>query len=233
MDVLICEDDPLVQSLIGDLVVERGGQVLAVVETEIDALSFLDRFAPDVLVVDLALTHGNGANVIAHARRRHPSLHVIVFTGNDSLADLGNFSVDVVLKPDFERLDRLIASAGERTDAHTHERRRPVRDVSPASDAQAFYRLVADARPDDVLLCVTVEVDGDEVTAALRDALRGHDQVLQRSDSVVALLIGGGDETVRALEARLRAMLPGLAGRSTSTVVGTDPIDAFSRLTAR
>lgn len=232
MDVLICEDDPVVRSVISDLVEDLGGRVLAAVDSTLDALAFLNRFAPDVVVVDLMLPRSSGIELVQRLRRDRPDVCVVVFTAHDSLLHLDDDAVEVVVKPDFERLARVLASAGERTG----ERRRPVRAVPhrPADlDDHAFYRLVADARPDDVLLCVAADegTDADTVAADLRTALRTHDLVLKRDRSVVALLLGGGDDTVRALEQRVRASLPHLADRTTSAVVGDDPIDAFSRLT--
>ena len=231
MDVLICEDDPVARSVISDLVEDLGGQVLAGVDSTLDALAFLSRFTPDVAVVDLLLHRSNGIELVERLRRDHPDVTVVVFTAHDSLLHIDD-AVEVVAKPDFERLARVLAAASERHG----ERRRPVRPVpaQPATvDSHAFYRLVADARPDDVLLCVTLDdgADPDAVVTELRTALRTHDLVLRRNRSVVALLVGGGEETVRALEQRVRATLPHLADRTTSTVVGDQPIDAFSRLT--
>jgi CheY-like chemotaxis protein len=236
MDVLICEDDPVARSVISDLVEDRGGRVLAAVVSTLDAMGFLERFTPEVVIIDLVLRHGNGAQLVEHVRRAHPGVHVVVFTANDALAHIQDPAVEVVDKPDFERLSQVIASAGERTGDVGGERRRPVRYVAntprTTTDARAFYQLIADARPDDVLVRVDVEGDPAGVAQDLRSTLRSHDAVLQRTDQVVALLIGGGDDTVRALQARLERFFPALASRTTSTLAGIDPIDAFSRLTS-
>lgn len=232
MDVLICEDDPMARSVISDLVEDHGGRVLAAVDSPIDAMAFLERFTPDVIIVDLVLRHGNGAGLVDHVRRRFPATQIVVFTAVDTLAHKHGDAVEVVLKPDFDRLARIITSSGERAG----ERRRPVRrpSVPPgaATNARAFYQLVADAQPDDVLVSVRVDGDADDVVRALREALRNHDVVLERADQVVALLIGGGDDTVRALAQRLSQSFPTLASRTTTSLAGDDPIDAFSRLTS-
>lgn len=236
MDVLICEDDTLARSVISDLVEEHGGRVLAALDSTLDAMSFLERFTPDLVVIDLVLRHGNGAQLVEHVRRAHPEIQVIVFTAHDSEVRLDDDAVELVVKPDFPRLGRLIASSSERVREPGGERRRPVRYVgnTPRSttDARAFYQLVADAKPDDVLVSVKVDGDAAGVAQDLRSTLRTHDAVLERSDQVVALLIGGGDDTVRALQDRLDRFFPALASRTTSTLAGTNPIDAFSRLTS-
>lgn len=235
MDVLICEDDPVARSVISNLVGDHGGRVLAAVDSSLEAVSFLEQFRPDMVIVDLMLHLGSGLELLEHVRQVHPSTQVVIFTAHDSLVPPVSDDIEVVIKPDFERLARLIASAGERAG----ERRRPVRAVSAQPtdvDAHTFYRLVAEAEPDDVLLRIGLDsadpADGDRVAGDLRGFLRGHDFVLQRSDAVVALLLGGGDDTVRALESRVSNQLPHLADRATSTVVGTDPIDTFTRLTS-
>jgi len=237
VDVLICEDDPVARSVISDLVTDRGGRVLAAVDSSLDAIHFLRQFRPDVVIVDLMLHLGSGVDLVEHVRRELPTTKVIVFTAYDSIAPRHDPGVDVVIKPDFEKLGRIISSVGERAEARDGERRRPVRPVSaqPATvDAAGFYRVVAEAHADDVLLRVRFDdpADADRVADDLRGFLRGHDFVLPRSDSVVALLLGGGDDTVAALERRFRAQLPHLADQATSVVAGSDPIDSFTRLTS-
>jgi len=233
MDVLICEDDPVARSVISDLVEDHGGRVLAAVDSALEAATFLRRFSPDLVVVDLMLHHGSGTDVIDQLRRDHPDTRVIVFTAFDSMAPHDNPAIEVVVKPDFERLGRIIAGL----DVSAGERRRPVRAVAgvPTTvDSHTFYRLVAEAHADDVLLRVGFDdpTQGDRVADDLRGFLRGHDFVQQRSDSIVALVLGGGDDTVAALDERVRAQLPHLADRATSVVAGADPVDAFTRLTS-
>lgn len=230
MDVLICEDDPVARSVISDLVEDHGGRVMAAVDSPIDAMAFLERFSPDVVIVDVLLHHGSGLPLVDHVRRRHPDAQIVIFTAYDSMVHLDDDRIEVVVKPDFERLGRILTSSSGRGG----ERRRPVRhiDVPVATNARAFYQLVADARPDDVLVSVAAGGDAVSVARSLREALRKHDVVLERTDQVVGLLIGGGEDTVRALQQRLEQLFPALASRTTSTLAGDDPIDAFSRLTS-
>lgn len=239
MDVLICEDDPVARSVISDLVEDRGGRVLAAIDSAMEGFAFLRQFTPDLVIVDLMLNLGTGIDLVNHVRRTHPDTQVIIFTAYDSIAPRNDPAVEVVVKPDFERLGRFIASIGERVSERTVDRRRPVRairGVPTTVDSSAFYRLVAEAAADDVLLRVGLDPadpsDGDRVAVELRGLLPGHDFVQQRSDSVVALLLGGGDETEAALERRIRDQLPHRADRATTAVAGNDPIDTFTRLTS-
>lgn len=220
----------MTRSVLSDLVEDSGGRVLAAVDSAVEALAFLRRFPVDVVIIDLVLRHGSGLGLMEEIRRLHPSAQIVVFTANDAIAKIDP-SIDVVPKPDFQRLGRILTGSS----ARSGERRRQTRTVPAARvtpDAHAFYRLIAEAHHDDVLVSVTVEGDADDVARVLRAALRDHDAVLQRSDRVVALLVGGGEETVRALQARLEQSFPTLASRTTSVLAGPDPVDAFTRLTS-
>ena len=108
------------------------------------------------------------------------------------------------------------------------------RPSSTTVDAIAFYRLVADARPDDVLLRVGV---GDPADASpVADALAASCGATTSSSSgpTDRARCSSAEATTpsRALEQRFRAQLPHLADQVTTTVAGTDPIDAFTRLTS-
>lgn len=231
MDVLICEDDPIARSVISDLVEDHGGRVMAAVDSPLDAMAFLERFSPDFVILDVLLRHGSGLQLVDHVRRRHPDAQIVIFTAYDTMVRLDDDSIEVVVKPDFERLGRILTSSSDRAG----ERRRPTRHIdvpAGATNARAFYQLVAGARPDDVLVSVAAEGDAGAVARSLREVLRSHDVVLERTDQVVALLVGGGDDTVRAVQVRLEQSFPALASKTTSTLAGDDPIDAFSRLTS-
>lgn len=231
MDVLICEDDPVTRSVLSDLVEDSGGTVLAALDSELEATRFLKQFTPDVVIVDLLLQRSSGVELVQRVRQAHPSVQVIVFTAHDALVTIDDPAVEVVVKPDFERLGRILSGASQRAG----ERRRPSRTPAPfrdTPDGHAFYRLVAGAQPDDVLVRVRADGDAEEVAQRLRAALRDHDVVLARTDSVVALAMGGGEDTVRAIHLRMETSYPTLAPRTTTALAGTDPVATFTDLTA-
>lgn len=232
--VVVCDDDAIVRGVVRDLVAEAGGEVLAEADTGAEANLLVDRFHPDLVVLDMNLRRGSGREVLAHLEGRPEAPRVVVFTAYDAAAPVAGPRVDVVHKPDFEALAACLTSIPERAT----ERRRPTRDVPRPTrpgtdDPTAFYRDLGAALPDDVLVRVVLgDADGDAVVEALRRAVRAQDRVLRRSDDALLLLIGGGTEAVPALCARLRATLPDVDARLTSIDVGEDPTGAFDRLTS-
>lgn len=233
--VVICDDDPVARGVIGDLVEELGGEVLAETDSAIETTALLDRFEADVLVLDLFLRHGTGGDVLAALARRPDGPRIVVFTAYDSIAPVPGERVDVVHKPDFDGLARCLASLRERT---AERRRHPVRTVPGPGrpgidDAAGFYRVLNDAEPGDVLVSVrTSGLDPTELVGALRRTVRVQDRVHPRSGDVLLLLIGGGEAAVRALEARLRPTVADIAERTRAVDVGDDPTGAFSQLTS-
>lgn len=231
--VVVCDDDPIVRGVIRDLVAEAGGEVLAEADTGAEANLLVDRFRPDLVVLDMNLRRGSGREVLEHLQGRDDGPRIVVFTAYDAAAPNTGPLVDVVHKPDFEALAACLTSIPERVT----ERRRPTRDVArPArpgiDDPTTFYRDLGATLPGDVLVRVVLDgTDADLVVEALRRAVRAQDRVLRRSDDALLLLIAGGTEAVPALCGRLRATLPDVDARVTSVDVGEDPTGAFGRLT--
>lgn len=232
--VVVCDDDPVVRGVIGDLVEELGGEVTAETDTAIETVMLIERFTPDVVVLDLTLRHGTGTEVLHALTARPDPPHVIVFTAYDAMAPVPQPRVDVVHKPDFEGLARCLRSVGERP----QERRRPVRALPGASrptidDAATFYRALNDALPGDVLACVIVAPDeAEHVVPLLRRTVRVQDRVHPRGGDVLLLLIGGGEAAAAALQARLAPELTDIAERLRAVDVGDDPSGAFASLTS-
>jgi CheY-like chemotaxis protein len=232
MRAVVCDDDPVLRGVVADLITELGGTVIAETDAAIETVTLIDRFEPDVVVLDLNLRHGTGVEVLDAIGERRKRPHVVVFTAYDTLAPVAGEGVDVVHKPDFERLSGCLSSVGERP----RERRRPpARPIpsgpSPVADQTGFYRVLNEAAPTDVLVSVPAAPgELQEVAAAMRTLVRGHDHVVTRSGDVLVLLVGGGPEGVDAVRARVAAKLPALADGLRCTEVGTDPVDAYNRL---
>lgn len=232
--VVVCDDDAIVRGVIRDLVAEAGGDVVAEADTAAEAILLIDRFPPDVVVIDMNLRAGSGREVLDHVAARHEGARVVVFTAYDAAAPATGSGVDVVHKPDFDALVACLTSIPQRVT----ERRRPTRELArPArptiDDASTFYRDLGDAVPGDVLVRVDLAgTTGDAVVEALRRAVRAQDRVLRRADDALLLLVGGGVQAVPALSARLRGQLPDVDDRLRADDVGDDPTGAFTRLTS-
>ena len=79
--ILIVEDDPAFRKRFADIVAShRGFTLVAAVGTRADAIAELRRHAVDVLLCDLGLPDGDGADVVREARRLHPDLDAMVVT---------------------------------------------------------------------------------------------------------------------------------------------------------
>lgn len=231
--VLVCDDDPLARGVVGDVVRAAGGDVIAEADTAVQALLLIDRFEPDVVVLDLNLRAGSGIQVLAALSGRPVQPRVVVFTAYDQIAPTYRPGVDVAYKPDFEGLARCLTSLTERP----VERRRPGRRLPGTlrptiDDAPGFYRVLGQALPGDVLVSVRCASDDpEELARILRRAVRAQDRVHQRTGDVLVLLVGGGEEAVVALRSRLEADVHDVAARLQAVGVGSDPTDAFDRLT--
>ena len=237
----MCDDDAAVRSLITDLIEQREGEVIAETGNSADAIALVERFAPDLIVLDLSLEHGSGMDVVDFiAGREHPT-DVVIFTSFDGVVDTEHAFVRVVRKPGFDELERQLDDDGRRL-APGGERRRSARVVAPPvqrsprglDDPDDFYRILADAHPTDSLLAVSVDADhqdaADELASTIRLTIRIQDRLLRRGDQLVALLIGGRPEAPDAVRGRLRAAVPDIDDRSSSILVGDDPVAVFMAL---
>ncbi|WP_325420095.1 response regulator [Aquabacterium sp.] len=69
--MLIVEDLPRVQTLLRELIDEPGRfEVLAVADTEAQAIADYQALQPDAVIIDLSLRQGTGLGVISALRRR-------------------------------------------------------------------------------------------------------------------------------------------------------------------
>lgn len=231
--VVVCDADPLVRSVVVDLVQRHGAEVVAEADSPWLAIELVERLSPDVVIFDLSLKGGTGLDIVEALQRsgREPP-YVIVFTALDPPASLPAGFVDVVRKPDFDALVERLTSGAPR---HA-ERRKATRTVptpAPAvADPTDFFRMLADARPGDQLVRLPGQfAPVEDVVREVRHAVRTQDRVLRRSDDVLVLLIDGSPLSVHALIDRLDAALPRTMEAATSIDVGDDPIAAFEALT--
>lgn len=85
--ILVVEDDPTFRQRFADIVAASGRFALvAAVGSCADARAALRRGPVDVLLCDLGLPDGDGADVVREARRLHPALDAMVVTvfGDDA-----------------------------------------------------------------------------------------------------------------------------------------------------
>jgi DNA-binding NarL/FixJ family response regulator len=85
---IVADDHPVVAQAIQAVLVARGVEVLAVVNTGESALEEIERTRPLIALVDMGLPDVDGAEVARRLQRLSPETAVIVFTGRSDFAVL-------------------------------------------------------------------------------------------------------------------------------------------------
>src|SRR3954463_7490358 len=87
--VLLLEDEPVTRKMLSVAIESDPGlKLLAAFDSVRDGLAWLDRSAPDVLLVDLKLEDGLGIDVIRTCSQRHPDCSIIVLTASNEESDV-------------------------------------------------------------------------------------------------------------------------------------------------
>jgi len=61
---LICDDDAFLRSMVGQLLTGQGWEVVAAVETAVEAINLTSVLRPDVVVIDVSLRGMSGVDAI-------------------------------------------------------------------------------------------------------------------------------------------------------------------------
>jgi class 3 adenylate cyclase len=116
--VLVVDDDPEVLRIMVDMLEADGCLVLSATDPE-RALRLLDALAVDVVVSDVMMPGLNGLQVLALARKRNPTVEVVLVTGYGSrevaaaASEAGAYAC--LEKPlDFDRLVQTVRAARQR-----------------------------------------------------------------------------------------------------------------------
>ena len=113
--VLLVEDEPRVAAMLRDVLVELG-YIVTVAGGGAEALQFVPVFEPDVVLLDLLMPEMSGVEVLEHLRRDHPTLRVVIMSGNEDVevarATLRAGAFDYLGKPfSIDVLARVVAAA--------------------------------------------------------------------------------------------------------------------------
>jgi CheY-like chemotaxis protein len=113
--VLVVDDDPNVGDMLQDLLVDLGYVVKHALDGT-EALRLVPVFKPDVVLLDLQLPGMSGVEVLDRLRRDHPTVPVIIVTGNDDVEvarrTLRGGAFDYLSKPfTVDVLARVVAAA--------------------------------------------------------------------------------------------------------------------------
>jgi DNA-binding response OmpR family regulator len=86
--VLIADDDRELASAIASYVRRFNGDVVATVTSMgVDAVRNVERFKPDVVVMDIAMPYANGTNVCEYIRSIYPNTRIVLISGRFSESD--------------------------------------------------------------------------------------------------------------------------------------------------
>jgi chemotaxis response regulator CheB len=235
MKVLICDDDPLVRSVLSSLLVDEHHDVVAEVEDSADAIDMIEAHQPDVAIIDLSLAHSSGheIEVVATARGCKTIIFSAFVSPETRAASNGSLIVE---KPDFDglidALRRIAYSHGTGTVEQRAQRRH-------APQAREFFEAVAEAASGDALVLLQPPApDPGHVAILLAAAQRvvaSSDRVSAAASGLRMLLAGADEAGVAAVLARVEheagSALDGWNVRSVIIGDGESPSDAFLRLT--
>jgi DNA-binding NtrC family response regulator len=112
--VLVVEDESDLRQLVGDSLQAAGFEAV-LVATAAEALSRLDAFAYDALVVDLRLPDADGMDILAAALDRYPGILGVVITGfggvDEAVTAIKRGAIDFLIKPfQLGRLSRVLSA---------------------------------------------------------------------------------------------------------------------------
>ncbi len=100
--VLVVDDEAELRQLVADALEDRGFSVAQSADVA-DALSRLEGFAYDGLVLDLALPDGNGMDILYAALDRYPDIRTVIMTGSggvpEAVAAIRRGAIDFLTKP--------------------------------------------------------------------------------------------------------------------------------------
>lgn len=237
---VVCDDDPIARAAITVSCEEAGLEVVAETDSGGAAGEMIRRFGVDVLVLDLSLSDGSGERTVEHLGSEGTDVSIVVFTAYASdpwrLLRLG--VREVIEKPDFERLQSVLAQMGSSIDSteQTDERRLASREVaavakmwrSPAgvSSYHDLAHSLLGLEVGDAVLAVTIvgleALEADvgplltadcrlAVAATLREELRVQDLLHEAPevDGFIALVRGGDARAAGAVWSRFTNALRG------------------------
>jgi two-component system, NarL family, nitrate/nitrite response regulator NarL len=88
MRIVVCDDERLLLDSLSRALRAKGFLVQATASDPLEAIAAVERFGPDVLLIDLGFPDGNGLEAAREVMRRHPETKVVILTGSDDPASL-------------------------------------------------------------------------------------------------------------------------------------------------
>ena len=86
MDILICDDEPLAVERLSRLVTQLGHQVIATAQHGVEVLHLVQRFEPDVVLLDIQMPEMDGLTCAQHLAHFNPMPAIVFCTAYDEHA---------------------------------------------------------------------------------------------------------------------------------------------------
>jgi len=84
--VVVADDSELVRELLQQALSHvHGLKLVGLAECGADAVTMTADFKPDILILDIAMPHKDGIEVLREIRRRNQSLMIVMFTADPSV----------------------------------------------------------------------------------------------------------------------------------------------------
>lgn len=120
--VVICDDDPLMRSVLKHMLADCGITLLGEADTAIRAIDLVERVKPDVVIVDVAMPGMSGLEAVPVLRRVAPECQVVIcsaFEVSQHAADEAG-TVAVVDKTRLVELEALLKGLARPEATSTH-----------------------------------------------------------------------------------------------------------------
>ncbi len=121
--ILVIDDDQAICDLLFKVLSRKGYEVKTALAGE-SGLSELERFEPELLIVDKMLPEMHGSEVIAQARQKRPFLGVILITAFPEPFSLGPDRLDAYLPKPFKNLKLIEETVQKALESAAEARRR-------------------------------------------------------------------------------------------------------------
>lgn len=153
--ILIVEDEPVFRSLLENYLSSLGA-IITVAADGVDALEQMTRFAPDLLICDLAMPRMNGLKLVEHLRNEGIQTPILVISATENMSDIAKALrlgvQDVLLKPikDLNRLRETVFAClyPNMFNSRVEEEDRLFQDWDAlVSDPQAASKLLQELQP--------------------------------------------------------------------------------------
>lgn len=108
--ILVVEDDIGLQKYLKELLLDKGYSVQSASDG-IQAINFIEKYSPDLVILDLGLPKMSGESVCNQIREKYPDTRIIILTAKDNMPDIikgFNLGADDYMTKPFQAEELLV-----------------------------------------------------------------------------------------------------------------------------